>query len=471
MADALEDLLRRSPLTQSQRADVWDAYENTQDADALTAKLQALNVPKQIKASLWDLKESSAKPPAPVIPPVQQAPFPTPGQTARTFAGGAVRAIPGMALGAIEGAAAPMMAVPREIGALVSGGPSPLAQQYREAAGHVRNALAPGDAGPGRRLAEAASAIPGVAPIVQGAERILTPAYKTATAGVGTVTPEEMTGAAETGGAATAALAIPEIGKGVGAISPATVGKVLKFTAKETAKHVVAPGSTVAGKIVSQFVTGPLMRKAGTIAQDMILEAIRKGDLPKAAETVAKVLDKNPELAAAHAQEVAKTFSPIDSTPDAVAARNAAKQARRRVVTAPAEMPPTGGGAAGYAQGLSEGSVAVPQEPVGPPASRMTPEELAAFRQRMAPRMTPEQSRAAIAQRIAETQARRASTPPPVQTVPVPSAVVEQAVTTLENRAKMPVPGNVKPATVFTKPNPTQGAKPLTEAQIVLRGR
>lgn len=423
MADQLEALLRRSPLTQSQRADVWDAYESTQDSDALAAKLTGLNVPKQVKASLWDLKEASAKPAASAV---EVEAFPTPGQTAGTFLGSAVRSLPGMAVGMVQAAAAPFVQIPNEAHALVTGAPSPTMTALRESAGHARAALAPGEAGPGRRLAEAASAIPGAAPIVQGAERILTPAYKTATEGVGTVTPGEMKAAAETGGAATAALAMPEIAKGVSNVSPATVGKVLKFTAKHAMGEVVAPGKTLAGKIIVTALSNPKVReKLGTIFQDRVIGAIDSGNLPKAAEILTKALEKNPEAAALHAKDVAaavsaeaskvgavadgpatvpemapataRTFSPTDNSPAAVEARNSAKRARRGT--------------------------------------------------------------------LVQSQARAES-----RGTIVATPVVEQAVETLAKRATMPVKGNVKPATVYTKPatKPIDG-RPLTPKQREMR--
>lgn len=58
--DPVQSLLAKSPLSQAQRADLWDAYHNASDADDLAGKLQALNIPKPVKAGLWDLKSSEA---------------------------------------------------------------------------------------------------------------------------------------------------------------------------------------------------------------------------------------------------------------------------------------------------------------------------------------------------------------------------------------------------------------------------
>lgn len=49
-----------APLTQTQRAAAWDAYDAAPDADALATKLQDLQIPKAVKAKLWDLKEQQA---------------------------------------------------------------------------------------------------------------------------------------------------------------------------------------------------------------------------------------------------------------------------------------------------------------------------------------------------------------------------------------------------------------------------
>lgn len=414
---------------------------------------------------------------------VPEQAFPTPGETAATFAGGAVRALPGMAMGMVEGATAPFMAVPREVAALVTGGPSPTMTALRESAGHVRSALAPGDAGPGRRLAEAVSAVPGAAPIVKGTEEILTPAYKTATEGVGTVTPAEMKTAAETGGAATAGLAVPEIAKGAGKVSPATVGKVLKFTAEHAAKNAV-PGGVV-GKVVSAFILTPEIRaKLGTVIQDSIINAVQRGNQAEAAAAVAKALEKHPELAEIHAQKVAEAVAeptpPMrDTSPAAVSARAAERAARQQAAlrgerpdgskinqSVPAAPPPE--------SILSSGAVAErlkarAESPTGPPASRMTPEELAAFRERMRPQMTPEESRAAIAARIEADRAKRAGAKPEPKTVQVPEKLVKKTVAAMEKRGRMPEPGNVTMGTnMGGKARPIPG-QPLTPKQREMR--
>ncbi len=63
MAD-LETVLRQSPLTPKQRADLWDLYQNAPDQDALTTALGGVNIPKEVKAKLWDLKGTALAVPA-----------------------------------------------------------------------------------------------------------------------------------------------------------------------------------------------------------------------------------------------------------------------------------------------------------------------------------------------------------------------------------------------------------------------
>lgn len=48
-----------SPATNTARADAWDAYQSAASPDELSAKLQDMNLPQQIKAKLWDLKNAA----------------------------------------------------------------------------------------------------------------------------------------------------------------------------------------------------------------------------------------------------------------------------------------------------------------------------------------------------------------------------------------------------------------------------
>lgn len=62
--DPLEALLRRSALNDRQRAGLWDLYEASTNPDDLSARLQSIEIPNEIKSSLWVLKnqETSAVP-------------------------------------------------------------------------------------------------------------------------------------------------------------------------------------------------------------------------------------------------------------------------------------------------------------------------------------------------------------------------------------------------------------------------
>lgn len=60
--DPLEALLRRSPVASAQRAELWDIYDGAGTADDLAAKLEAYNVPRQVKAQLWTLKSQETAP-------------------------------------------------------------------------------------------------------------------------------------------------------------------------------------------------------------------------------------------------------------------------------------------------------------------------------------------------------------------------------------------------------------------------
>lgn len=89
MPDALETLLAKSPLSQAQRADLWDAYHNAPDADALASTLKSMGVPTHVKANLWDLKANEAPAvEAPAAPTAAVTPERTWGDTAVDLAKG-----------------------------------------------------------------------------------------------------------------------------------------------------------------------------------------------------------------------------------------------------------------------------------------------------------------------------------------------------------------------------------------------
>lgn len=74
MADPLEDLLRKAPLNDRQRAGLWDAYETSKNPDDLAARLKSIQIADDIKAQLWDLKTSESAAPAAPDPSPEAAP-------------------------------------------------------------------------------------------------------------------------------------------------------------------------------------------------------------------------------------------------------------------------------------------------------------------------------------------------------------------------------------------------------------
>ncbi len=65
MADPLTDTLSNAAIAQPLKAAAWDAFQSAANEDELAAKLKDLNIPKSLKADLWDLKAKSAVPTAP----------------------------------------------------------------------------------------------------------------------------------------------------------------------------------------------------------------------------------------------------------------------------------------------------------------------------------------------------------------------------------------------------------------------
>jgi hypothetical protein len=60
--DPLEALLKRSPVTDAHRSQLWDLFESSPTTDDLTTKLEALAVPREVKAKLWELKAQETAP-------------------------------------------------------------------------------------------------------------------------------------------------------------------------------------------------------------------------------------------------------------------------------------------------------------------------------------------------------------------------------------------------------------------------
>jgi hypothetical protein len=84
--DPLEALLRRSPLNDRQRAGLWDIYETARNADDLAARVEAIEIPQEVKAKLWELKSQET---APVPSELSQQPKAPEGSALRRFASNA----------------------------------------------------------------------------------------------------------------------------------------------------------------------------------------------------------------------------------------------------------------------------------------------------------------------------------------------------------------------------------------------
>jgi hypothetical protein len=61
--DPVAKVLRMAPAHDAVRAEAWDAFQSSKNADELAARLKTLKLPDSVKADLWDLKQS-AKPAA-----------------------------------------------------------------------------------------------------------------------------------------------------------------------------------------------------------------------------------------------------------------------------------------------------------------------------------------------------------------------------------------------------------------------
>lgn len=80
-ADPVAARLLKAPLVTSQRATVWQMYQDARDEDDLAEKLKALQIPNDVKADLWQMKYeggTQAAPPVPEMP--EDAPAPGPGK-------------------------------------------------------------------------------------------------------------------------------------------------------------------------------------------------------------------------------------------------------------------------------------------------------------------------------------------------------------------------------------------------------
>lgn len=61
-ADPLEALLRRFPMSDRQRAGLWDVYETAANPDDLAARLQSMQLDNAVKEKLWILKSQETAP-------------------------------------------------------------------------------------------------------------------------------------------------------------------------------------------------------------------------------------------------------------------------------------------------------------------------------------------------------------------------------------------------------------------------
>src|SRR5258708_6191786 len=60
-SDPAEQILRSAPgLDTNTQADAWDAFHQSKNEDELGQRLQNINIPKDVKANLWDAKHRMA---------------------------------------------------------------------------------------------------------------------------------------------------------------------------------------------------------------------------------------------------------------------------------------------------------------------------------------------------------------------------------------------------------------------------
>lgn len=356
---------------------------------------------------------------------------------------GGLKAIPSMVKGTAQAAL--------EFGRWGAGlGPSE--EAAAEMQRHIAAATAPG-ADLTTRAAEGFQAIPMVGPmvagVVRGGQEIAAPLAKTIVSGVGTVTPEEMNTAADTGGAAIAGLAAPELVRGVPAVAGKMpgVGKLLKFA--PPAVVAISGHPVLAAKmLVKGALTEAVLKPLGTIVTDQVLARIAARDVEGASAALARGLERSPEASKAFAtamEQEANKVAPAglppmsDTTPNAIAARTADRVARQR---------------AALARGSSQAPIVAP-EPVNAPTWSPLAEEAAGVQAPVDPRTTGYPRGAPVNVGPWET----------VDPLPEPARTPQ-----------MPVLGNVKLQTVYTKPGPkvkppageSAAAKALAEKQAKL---
>lgn len=73
--DRLTEYLRAAPLSDDQRADLWDLFNAAPNSDALAEQLRDLQVADDIKAELWDMKGTAGAPAGNTTPDVASRPL------------------------------------------------------------------------------------------------------------------------------------------------------------------------------------------------------------------------------------------------------------------------------------------------------------------------------------------------------------------------------------------------------------
>lgn len=101
-ADPVADTLKAAPVSDSVKAQVWDAYQQSTNEDVLAARLKSVPIPDAVKADLWDLKYQSKPIQSASVAPKEN---PSIGTMAKDVVIGAIKQ-PGRLVQAIPGVTA-----------------------------------------------------------------------------------------------------------------------------------------------------------------------------------------------------------------------------------------------------------------------------------------------------------------------------------------------------------------------------
>jgi hypothetical protein len=210
--DPVADRLRKAPLTNAQRADVWDAFAHATDADDFARRAMALKVPDNIKADLWDLKASAAPKAAPVPPAAPTEPANTLRDPVIGFGKGAAKTAVnlGRLVHKIPGVSAVLGEIPADAEAALGLEPTNTAQRIGEGVERIAEFLIPGAAAERAAVAVASK----VAPVLGKASRLTSRAAAQGGTSAGVATAQ--------GGDATTAGALGAALPGAGAVAGAT---------------------------------------------------------------------------------------------------------------------------------------------------------------------------------------------------------------------------------------------------------